>query len=76
MQIAYRAAHLIDAHLAKHALEDAGLTAFVFGESLLGGAGELPAFGMVQVCVADEDLAQAQAVLATLGLSGQVSLAL
>ncbi|MBB5864496.1 hypothetical protein GGR61_002120 [Xanthomonas arboricola] len=39
MQIAYRASHIIDAHLAKHALEDAGITAFVFGESLLGGAG-------------------------------------
>lgn len=51
MQVVYRAANLIDAHLAKHLLEDAGLPAFVFGESLLGGAGELPLFGVLRVCV-------------------------
>lgn len=75
MQIVYRAQHLIDAHLAKHALEDAGITAFVFGEALLGGAGELP-FGVVQVCVADELLEKAQEVLMTLGLGGQVTRAM
>ncbi|QGH67197.1 DUF2007 domain-containing protein [Xanthomonas oryzae pv. oryzicola] len=76
MQIAYRASHIIDAHLAKHALEDAGITAFVFGESLLGGAGGLPAFGLLQVCVADLQLSQAQAVLAEIGLCGQITRAL
>ncbi|RJU12255.1 DUF2007 domain-containing protein [Xanthomonas campestris] len=76
MQIAYRASHIIDAHLAKHALEDAGITAFVFGESLMGGAGELPAFGVLQVCVADMHLSQAQAVLAEIGLCGEVTRAL
>ncbi|HEY5972394.1 MAG TPA: DUF2007 domain-containing protein [Pseudoxanthomonas sp.] len=51
MQVVYRAHNLIDAHLAKHLLEDAGLPVFVFGESLLGGAGELPLFGLLRVCV-------------------------
>jgi hypothetical protein len=51
MQVVYRAANLIDAHLAKHLLEEAGLPVFVFGESLLGGAGELPLFGVLRVCV-------------------------
>ena len=51
MQVVYRAHNLIDAHLAKHLLEDAGLPVFVFGESLLGGAGELPLFGVLRVCV-------------------------
>lgn len=53
MQVVYRAHNLIDAHLARHLLEDAGLPVFVFGESLLGGAGELPLFGVLRVCVPD-----------------------
>jgi hypothetical protein len=51
MQIAYRAQNLFDAHLAKHLLEEADIPAFVMGESLLGGAGELPLFGVLRVCV-------------------------
>ncbi len=70
MKVAYRAENLIDAHLAKHALEDAGIPAFVFGESLLGGMGELPLFGVLRVCVPDESLPAAQDVVRTLGLAG------
>ncbi len=51
MKVAYLADNIVDAHLAKHLLEDAGVPAFVFGESLLGGAGELPLFGVLRVCV-------------------------
>jgi Putative prokaryotic signal transducing protein len=51
MQVAYRAHNLFDAHLAKHLLEEADIPAFVMGESLLGGAGELPLFGVLRVCV-------------------------
>ncbi len=68
MQVAYRADNLIDAHLARHVLEDAGIPAFVFGESLLGGAGELPMFGMLRVCVPDSSLPQAEAALHAAGL--------
>ena len=51
MQVAYRAHNLFDAHLARHLLEEADIPAFVMGESLLGGAGELPLFGVLRVCV-------------------------
>ena len=51
MQVVYRAQNLVDAHLVKHLLDDAGIPAFVMGESLLGGAGELPLFGVLRVCV-------------------------
>jgi hypothetical protein len=51
MQVVYRAHNLVDAHLAKHLLENAQIPAFVLGESLLGGAGELPLFGVLRVCV-------------------------
>lgn len=51
MRVVYEAANLIDAHLVRHALEAAGIPAFVRGEALLGGVGELPACGLVAVCV-------------------------
>ncbi|RXR04375.1 DUF2007 domain-containing protein [Pseudoxanthomonas composti] len=56
MQVAYRAINLFDAHLARHALEDAQIPAFVFGEQLLGAGGELPLFGVLRVCVPDSAL--------------------
>jgi hypothetical protein len=68
MRVVYEADHLIDAHLVRHALEQAGFVAFVMGEALLGGLGELPVCGMVSVCVADDDWAQARALVETLPL--------
>jgi hypothetical protein len=63
MQVVYRAQNLVDAHLARHLLEDAGIPAFVLGESLLGGAGELPLFGVLRVCVPGGHEAEAAACL-------------
>ncbi|WP_305806336.1 DUF2007 domain-containing protein [Stenotrophomonas sp. YIM B06876] len=72
MQLVYQADNLFDAHLVKHALEAAGIPAFVFGESLLGGMGELPLFGVLRVCVPDAAQAPADAIVAALDL-GNVS---
>ncbi len=66
MQVAYLADNIVDAHLAKHLLEDAGVPAFVFGESLLGGVGELPMFGVLRVCVPEGYEEQAVAALSVL----------
>ena len=71
MQVAYRANNLFDAHLARHALEDAGIPAFVFGENLLGAGGELPLFGVLRVCVPDPCLADADAALQAAGLADE-----
>lgn len=68
MQVAYRADNLFDAHLARHALEDAEIPAFVFGEQLLGAGGELPLFGVLRVCVPDSALPRALDVLEQAGL--------
>ncbi|MFK3646832.1 DUF2007 domain-containing protein [Lysobacter enzymogenes] len=68
MRVVYEAAHLIDAHLVRHALEDAGLPVFLRGEALIGGMGELPLFGAVQVCVPDAAWAQADGVVRELAL--------
>lgn len=68
MQVVYRANNLIEAHLAKHALEGLDIPVFVFGESLLGGAGELPLFGVLRVCVPDSYIDEAMACLRELPL--------
>ncbi len=73
MHIVYDAANLIDAHLVRHALEQAGIPAFVRGEALVGGIGELPPIGLVSVAVPDSASAQARDIVDQLGLgSGPV----
>lgn len=62
MKIIYRAANLIDAHLVKGSLEQEGIHAFVSGEHLTGGVGQLPASDLVTVMVADHDAEQARSI--------------
>ena len=66
MQVVYEAANLIDAHLVRHALEHAGIPVFIRGEALLGAIGELPACGLIAVCVPESHLAQARPIVAAL----------
>ena len=68
MQVVYDAGNLIDAYLVRHALEDAGIPVFVRGEALLGAVGELPACGLLAVCVPDSCWPQARAMLDSLPL--------
>lgn len=51
MQAVYEAENSIDAHLAKAWLEQAGLSPWIRGEFLAGALGELPAHGVLAVCV-------------------------
>src|SRR5690606_32042927 len=62
MRIIYRAANIIDANLVKNALEQEGILAFVNGEYLPGGVGQLPASDFLSVMVADDDVERAQAI--------------
>ncbi len=59
----YDAENSLDAHLVRHVLEAAGIRAHVFGEALAGGIGELPAGGLVRVCVDDHDVPAALAAV-------------
>lgn len=63
MHIAYRAETLIDAHLVKDALERAEIPAFVAGEYLTGGVGQLPAMDYVAVMVPESTREAAAAVV-------------
>ncbi|KGM56666.1 hypothetical protein N799_02835 [Lysobacter arseniciresistens ZS79] len=68
MKVVYDAANIIDAHLVRHALEAAEIPVFLKGEALVGGMGELPLFGVVQVCVPDVFWPQAREVVQAVGL--------
>ncbi|HET6545816.1 MAG TPA: DUF2007 domain-containing protein [Rhodanobacteraceae bacterium] len=62
MQIVYRAENIIDAHLVKNALAREGIPAYVSGEYLTGGVGQLPASDYVAVMVSGIDIERAQAI--------------
>jgi hypothetical protein len=59
VKIVYRAENIIDANLVKGALAQEGIVAFVSGEYLTGAIGELPAWNLVAVMVADLDVERA-----------------
>jgi hypothetical protein len=51
MRTVYHAEGIVDAHLVKDALENAGIPAFINGEYLIGGMGQLPARDFITVSV-------------------------
>ena len=63
MKIIYRAENIIDANLVKAALAAEGVVAFVSGEYLTGAIGELPAWNLVAVMVADHEVERAMPVV-------------
>ena len=74
MKVVYDAANVKDAHLVRHALEAEDIPVFLTGEALVGGMGELPLFGVVQVCVPEAAWPRARSVVEALGL-GEASAA-
>ena len=66
MKFVYQAENLLDAHLVKGALESHGIPAYVAGEHLTGGIGQLPTMGLVAVMVGDHDVEGAEALVAEL----------
>jgi putative signal transducing protein len=63
VKIVYRAENIIDANLVKAALAEAGIEAFVSGEYLTGGVGQLPAMDLVNVMIADADIERAAPIV-------------
>ena len=68
MRTVYEAANLIDAHLVKQALEAAEIPAYIRGEALTGGMGELGVFGLVAVMVPEAAWPAAREVVEALRL--------
>lgn len=75
MRVVYEAENSIDAHLARGWLEAAGLSPWIRGEYLSGAMGELPAHGLLAVCVPDEEIEAAGEVLAELAEVREQSIA-
>ena len=63
MKIVYQASDVIQGHLIKNMLEQAGINSFIHGESLQGGIGDFQAFGFVQVMVNEQDYDEARAII-------------
>lgn len=59
----YSPANSAEAHMLTHLLEQNGIRAHIHGEALQGGVGDLPASGLLQLLVADEQHEQARQVI-------------
>lgn len=55
MKIVYHATNSLEAHIIRGLLEQQNIPAYVHGEHLQSGAGEIPPTGLVKVNVNDED---------------------
>ena len=64
MKVIYQAENAIDANLLKGLLEQDGIMAFVSGEYLQGGVGELPMGGLITVSVTETELEAAMRIVA------------
>jgi hypothetical protein len=63
MIIIYHAANSLDANMIKGLLEQYEIRAFIHGEYLQGGMGELPAADLVTVSVDNENYNQARKIV-------------
>lgn len=63
MRAIYEPAHSIEANLIVGLLQQFGIEAHIAGEYLQGGAGELPAFGLMRVMVANENAEAARQLI-------------
>ena len=63
MIIIYHAANSLDANMIKSLLEQCHIRAFIQGEYLQGGMGELPAADLVTVSVDDENFTEAKKMI-------------
>ena len=63
MHTIYRAENMFDAHLVKDALEAEGIPAFIAGEYLAGGVGQLPAMDYMMVMVPESSLPTASEIV-------------
>lgn len=63
MKIAYEASNSLDAYILKGLLATYEINAYVQGEHLHSGAGELPMNGFVRVTVDDADYEEARNII-------------
>lgn len=59
----YNASNSIEAYLIKNLLEQQEIPAYVFGDYLQGGVGDIPVIGLVTVNVSDSDYTNAKEIV-------------
>ena len=55
MKVVFEASNSLEAHMIKGVLTMYEIMAYIQGEYLQGGAGELPMIGCIKVCTSDDD---------------------
>lgn len=63
MIIIYNAANSLDAYMIKGLLKQYGIHAYVQGEYLQGGVGELPTIGLITLSVDDKHQAEGKKII-------------
>jgi hypothetical protein len=63
MQTIYQASNSVEAHMLKNMLEQENIAAFIEGEYLQGGVGELPSHNLVRLVVAETDAERAKEII-------------
>ena len=63
MMTVYNASNSIEGYLIKNLLEQQEIPAFVLGEHLQSGVGEIPAIGLIRVSVSDSDYTRAKEII-------------
>lgn len=63
MMTVYNALNSIEGHIIKNLLEQQEIPAFVLGEHLQSGVGEVPAIGLIRVSVSDTDYPRAKEIV-------------
>ncbi len=59
----YNALNSIEGHIIKNLLEQQEIPAYVLGEHLQSGVGEVPAIGLIRVSVSDTDYKRAKEIV-------------
>lgn len=64
MQLVFRAGNILEAHIVAGLLNSHGIESHVGGHFLQGAVGDLPASDFAHVFVDEDDIAQAEAIIA------------
>jgi hypothetical protein len=63
MMTVYNASNSIEGHIIKNLLEQQEIPAYVLGENLQSGVGEIPAIGLIRISVSDTDYPRAKEIV-------------
>jgi hypothetical protein len=63
MMTVYHASNSLEGHIIKSLLEQQEIPAYILGEHLQSGVGEVPAIGLIRISVSDTDYPRAKEIV-------------